>query len=367
MKKTLQCCLLILLIVSGCQSQPVSEIQIKISNNSENLFIIYTIADIGVTPAEGSLSEFAGEHFAPEKEHPAVVMISDMVKSRGVDLPVQLLKHFSDLPHMELEHPISQPEVFLAGIVDPEACPEWLEEFRIAFTDFYHQARVADFIQNHQKQYQQAREDLVRHLPPATLTKTMEHYYGKQFAGYVLNPSPVLFPTWGFGSRVETPQGVRVINTFGPQKRKKTFWGGIHWHFDHQQKVQNLTVHEFGHSFVNPVTSIPLHREMIEKTAHLLDPIAGEMAAQGYRSWWTCLTEHLVRLGEIRIAEAMGDEKAAQELRRFHTHDKQFIYLPLLEKKILEYENNRDKYPRFEDFFPQLLLALPEQAPSGAA
>lgn len=349
-----------LIFVSGCRPQVESDIQLEFRNNTETLFVIYSIANIGVTTLPGSLSHEAAQTFAPFKDHPAVLMVGSIIRQRGVDYPVQLIQYFSDLPDMELEGAVNKPDEFFRDIVETEAHQQWLEDFRTAFSSFYHQAGVAAFLANHRKYYEQARRDLARHLPPQALTIAMESFYGQQRAGYVLNPSPVLFPTWGFGSQHEAEGGLTVYNTFGPQRTVKRLWSDIRWDFNHEQKVYNLAVHEFGHSFVNPITQQPVNRELIERTAHLLDPIAEQMAQQGYQSWWTCLTEHLVRLGEIRIAEATGERSTAQDLREYHIGQKHFIYLPQLEEKILEYENNRLKYPTFGDFFPQLLMALQE-------
>lgn len=357
--------LLLFFSLAGCHPTKESDIRVEFSNNTETLFIIYTLADIGVMPRPGSLSYQAAEAFAPYKDHPAVVLVEHIVRQRGVGHPVHLIQHFSEVPDMQLEQQVNKPDAFFEGITHSEAYPQWLEDFRIAFTSFYHQADVAAFLKNHRTYYEQARKDLIRHLPSSQLTQAMESFYGQQPAGYVLNPSPVLFPTWGFGTRREAKEGLLVYNTFGPQRKVKRLWSDIHWDFDHQQEVHNLTVHEFGHSFVNPITQQPQNRELIERTAHLLEPIAHQMAQQGYRTWWTCLTEHLVRLGEIRIAEATGDRSRAEFLRSYHIQRKHFIYLPQLEKKILEYEANREQYPRLGDFFPELLEALQADAPIG--
>ncbi len=79
-----------------------------------------------------------------------------------------------------------------------------------------------------------------------------------------------------------------------------------------------------------------------------------------YRSWLTCVTEHIVRLGEIRIALAMNDTLTANQIRTENIEQNKFIYLPYLEDKIVEYENNRDKYPSFADFFPELINTFSE-------
>ena len=71
------------------------------------------------------------------------------------------------------------------------------------------------------------------------------------------------------------------------------------------------------------------------------------MEAQNYDNWFDCIAEHLVRLGEIRLAERSGNEKWAKELRKYHTKELNFIFLPQFEAKIKEYEHN-DSFKNFE-------------------
>lgn len=79
------------------------------------------------------------------------------------------------------------------------------------------------------------------------------------------------------------------------------------------------------------------------------------MRPQGIPNWKICIIEHLVRLGEIRIAEAMKDAKQVNALRKMHVDTFHFILLPLLEKKIQEFERKRNVYFHFSDFIPVLL------------
>ena len=67
-----------------------------------------------------------------------------------------------------------------------------------------------------------------------------------------------------------------------------------------------VIIHEFGHSFVNPVVdSIP--PVDISKTERLFEPIKSAMEKQGYNTWKTCLYEHFVRAGEVVIAKLLDD------------------------------------------------------------
>jgi hypothetical protein len=69
-------------------------------------------------------------------------------------------------------------------------------------------------------------------------------------------------------------------------------------------------------------------------------------------------------LGEIRIAKAIGNKLEEVRIRNLHTNEFKFVLLPLLEKKVYEYENNRAKYPEFKSFLPEIFEALHQLKPA---
>ena len=81
------------------------------------------------------------------------------------------------------------------------------------------------------------------------------------------------------------------------------------------------------------------------------------MLKQNYDNWFDCMAEHLVRLGEIRLAERSGDKKWAEDLRKYHIQELGFVFLPKLEEQIKKYEMD-SSYNTFEDYLPELLGVL---------
>lgn len=328
---------------------------VYISKNAETLFIIYTIADLGITTPNESFSATASTEFEIFRDHQAVEMVQFIAKNHGIDALPQLILHFSELPDFEPIHPFDSNSS-TESLVNQYDDSLWVSEtFVVAFKDFYRIANVEGFITKHQAIYHKTLSDVHRHLPSGDLIKAMESFYGIGHKSYVLIPTPTLFPTWGFGGRVQSNCSLHVFNTFGAQRFIRRSKGRSIIDFDSKENIQNISVHEFGHSFVNPIAEKPENREAIESFSHLFEPIREHMSRQGYNNWWICVVEHLVRLGEIRIAESLGDTKNAKWLRNNYTNKRNFIYLPHLENKIIEYENNQDKYQRFEDFFPELI------------
>ena len=131
--------------------------------------------------------------------------------------------------------------------------------------------------------------------------------------------------------------------------------------FDNRNVIRLLTTHEFGHSFVNPYIE-NIASEIIRDTSLFTASLRKSLERSYISNWKECVTEHIVRLGEIRIAKLMGDTLEENRLREYHTK-LGFILLPLLEKKIKEYETNRLKFLTFARYLPNLYQTLHKLTP----
>jgi hypothetical protein len=118
------------------------------------------------------------------------------------------------------------------------------------------------------------------------------------------------------------------------------------------QSMMATVVHEFCHSYVNPLTA--KYKTEVDKYAKLFNPIAGRMKAQAYPVWETCVNEHVVRAlttrySYLKVGEEAGDKSLQYEKQR------SFFYVPTLCESLKYYENSRDKYKTFAQFYPELI------------
>ena len=86
--------------------------------------------------------------------------------------------------------------------------------------------------------------------------------------------------------------------------------------------------------------------------------LSDSLASFYVRGWETCLIEHLIRLGEIRVARAMKDNAEEDRLRKMHVQEFGFVLIPLLEKQIEKYESDHLRYPDFNSFLTVLFEYL---------
>lgn len=199
----------------------------------------------------------------------------------------------------------------------------------------------------------------------------MEEYYGDSREKYVALVSPMMI--WpiednegrGIGATVEKVNKKIVYEIMSPyvqvpvDSTKKNY---KQFGFDYQPRARTLTIHEFGHSFVN--SELEPFQKQIEKSSYLFtDKLKKIMETKGIQNWNVYVIESFVRLGEIRIAEIQNDKERANYLRNYHTNLEHFMFLPQLEEKVIEFESNREKYPMWKDFIPELLSVFENNTP----
>jgi hypothetical protein len=127
--------------------------------------------------------------------------------------------------------------------------------------------------------------------------------------------------------------------------------------FDNPKITRMLTKHEMGHSFINPL--LEKYQPKLEADSALYTAELKEVLSPHYiNDWYVCVIEHLVRLGEIRSAVIIKNSKEAERLRNIHIGEYKCVLLPLLESKIQQYENSRNKHSNFESYLPELVAYL---------
>lgn len=105
----------------------------------------------------------------------------------------------------------------------------------------------------------------------------IEDYYGEAKYKYIIIPTP-LFDGSGYGPRVCLPEGEYVYNVLGPSNSNN----GIP-SFGRKDYFRHILLHEFSHSFVNPITEKNI--EEINKSSKLFAPIEEAMKGHAYSNW----------------------------------------------------------------------------------
>jgi len=245
-----------------------------------------------------------------------------------------------------------------------------VKELTDSLLSFYNFAKVDEYLKQNASYYRGALREVKKDIRK-DIFPFMEKYYGEQFSRYTIYIMPMMPITVGednyraFGPTLHFPEGRVSVMVFSSSKmlalpsslRALPAYG-----FDNHEITHFLTVHEIGHSFVNPHMS-SMKKEIDRDTALFTQAWQKILQPSYIWSWENCVVEHLVRLGEIRIALAMKDTTEANRLRNLHIKDFKFVLLPLLEKKIETYEAHRDHYPNFNSFLPELFKVFHSLTP----
>lgn len=290
-------------------------------------------------------------HFASFRGHAAVrrtQWLSDKIGTGVYLLPL----FYQGFPHPRRHTPVSAP---LLAAVHPNAdsAARLVDAYMQLVGQFDRDAGFVHFMRRHRRVYARARAEVRFNLPPATFVPAMEAYYGTRHAAYRLLVNPFFKSQWGMAWQVERTRGTVATQIAAPFQSQTPGRGRrLRAGFDDADAVRNLSVHEFGHTFVNPLTSRPAFLAALAAYQGLFRPIPGQPQ---YRDWETVFTEHLVRAGEVRLAHALGRPEVSKQLRVAYAD---WMYLPFFEAQLQRYEADRQRYPSLEAFLPVVLAAL---------
>jgi len=358
----------ILIFSSACQNgkdkkqrnESISKkIEVEFNPNIHTSHVIELFVWPGEYPTRPIVLE-AQKYFEPYENHPAITLSDSLLQNEifYFDELTEILLYLEEFPSTKFKYPLkNSPYADKEQIINT-----WVE----SLSEFYQDANVEGFLKSNNEFYQGARQEVLKNLPSNDFVKQIEEYYRDRKLNYTIIPAPEM-PTGGaYGQRgigpyVYTPNGLeiyQVISASLPIQRDSITKTYLEFGFDNKEFILRNSYHEFGHAFVNPVLDKGNNKSILNEHKNLfIEELKQVMIKQNYDNWFDCIAEHLVRLGEIRLAERSGNKEWAQELRNHHTHQLSFIFLPEFEQKIIEYENNPD-YKSFEEFLPELLGTL---------
>ncbi|MEN4760853.1 DUF4932 domain-containing protein [Chryseobacterium sp. C39-AII1] len=333
-----------------------SIVEYLVAKEQGRLFYIDGKTDISYLP----LADLANKEMEKYDNSKMIKDMQDYLKVAGQqqDLSYQVLLKHNIFPAKGYAYAIEEKDPAKRAAVE-----KFAEQLRL----FYIERNLEKFFKDQGEFLEGAKKEVRNNIPDSYMSK-MEKYYGEKFLAYkfYINPFDVLPYSevfWhGNGPMFKSEQGQianMISSAYVPLKKENNIKDYKEFGFNHPETINFLITHEFGHSFVNQ--HLGEYENRINKTNNLMsEALIDKMDGQGYSYWPSCVAEHIVRTGEIRIALADGNHKLAENLRKQHVKDNHFVLIPEFEKKMTEYENNRKKYKTFKDFVPELLTVLDE-------
>ena len=250
----------------------------------------------------------------------------------------------------------------LAGHGDAEPGKRAIADFLPLVDDFYERARFDNFYREQQPRYEGIMAEVSASLPDASWLDLVGNYYGAgagdDARGFYLVPSPLSIAGHGFGNSVRRDDEIEIYHTFAPFCSVEPDADGHG--FDSPQSLAELSVHEFGHSFVNHLLEPPHYADVIERFAALY---AAERES-GQMGWSprVNVAEHIIRACEVRIALVANQPQDAARLLQHHIDQYGCRHLPEIVDAMDDYEQNRERYPSLTAFMPDLMRCFDEIA-----
>jgi hypothetical protein len=333
---------------SNATGNASSSIKVAVDPRIELLTIVQLLADwemkgTFITELDYPYKQEVLAHFSQYAGQSATVMYPDMLAyGFAYDAPVQAILNYSNPPELKKLAPIPQDVLRRSG------GEENLEKLIAALRDFATVTEFMTFFDAHQAYYDSITAAVQKVTAGEDYVSQLEDYCGVQQHSYTIILALLQSARHSYGPRVPAPDGSQDVYFIGGPGRIQ---GGLPY-FGDKDNLEDITWHEFGHSFVNPL--VDSNATQIMQYSALLKPIYSTMKQQAYGDWKTCATEHILRAVNARMTYRKNGQEAGDRVIQYNRSNA-FAYIEALCKKLEEYEKQRDKYPTLKRFFPELI------------
>jgi hypothetical protein len=321
-----------------------SQLNIQVDPRMELLAVIQHFtdwADKRHTQFNFTYKEDLDTYFKNYSTHSAVQKSEQLTNSGfSYDAPAAFVLYHNNPPSFRQMIPYSS---YLKTRAGSETS---LKDFADKISDFAKKTGFMDFYNSNLNLYNQIQNEIQNEINDTNYIKILEDFYGERKNSYNIIPAP-LFHSGGYGHQIESALGGDVYNICGPVSVKddKPYFGD-------KNRLMSILLHEFSHSFVNPVTDKYITE--IHESESLFGPIKDKMEQQAYNNWKTCVNEHLIRINVIIFVVQLIDENIKNFVIQKEVNNG-FIYITHLDTLMEKYMNNRKIYDTYESFYPEII------------
>lgn len=287
-------------------------------------------------------------YFAEVKNHPAVEMMDSLRRYNGVsfDSPMAFAINLTKAgDNFILANDSVAPERRWKGVD--------LKRTVATISDFYAKSNFSNFFDSHKPFY----EKICSLFDSNVISKFNQNWY-EQFYG--------MPPTDNFEVVIGFTNGG---GNYGPscqlQGRPKNVYAIIGYALDDNGEPYYISdpemylgtlVHEFNHSFVNPLADNPEFTSEIESAGNaMLQYCQKVMRKNAYSTWQNLVNESIVRASVIMY---LLDNGATEEDIRSSAIEEMstgFYWIPELVKCLQYYSQHRDRYHSIDLYYPEII------------
>ncbi|MEW5934857.1 MAG: DUF4932 domain-containing protein [Bacillota bacterium] len=282
------------------------------------------------------------EFMARYRNHRAVGLAQRLtVGGFTADAPPGFVCHLGPPPELPLRYEYSTYLAQRAG------GRENLEEFRLALADLARESDFMGFYDSWKGAFSRWVAAATTGFDGAKVAGWLQEFFGWTGEFHTVL-APAMFPAGGYGAIIEHP----VQGLISYQIVRDTGQGGDEPSFPSGESLELLSLHEWGHAFVNP--SLDRYSTRIMRLSPLLAPVSDAMRRQAYYGVQTFLNEQVLRgVNCLAARELYG--RRVYELA-IEDQERRGFYLTRFTIRHLEYyAAHRWQYPTFREFVPYLL------------
>ncbi len=339
--------------VTECFSQP--DVCVQIIPRMELLAGVLSqtswMDDWGPSDTGNAYFQNLQEHFAPFADHRAVSLTEELLQ-RGMihDALPHLVFRLSPLPQLQPHWGYGDMMVRRAGGT------RILEQLRDELIDLAEKSEFSSFFADNEEMYRGLVTQTAEQLHQEKVIGWLEGFFGWSADEYHLIIAPGMFPAGGYGGTIHTPDermlAIQVIRADDS--------GGATPDIPTGRNLQSLSLHEWGHSFVDP--TLAEHPHLVRQLDFLYEPVRQRMKRQAYTNTPTFINEQVLRAVEVMAHRDLYGTQAYLA-HKFRTEVRGFYLTSEVLQQLEIYRENREEYPTFEDFAPKLLRELAEAEP----
>ena len=329
-----------------------AQIKVEVSESVELMSILSRTAGLREYNMDmaGQYTRDTETWFAPFKDHPIIVYYQGLHDQQSIS--------YDAVMSMAVHLDIDKGKVKFLG--DPSDLEKrWngvdVEDFITRLNQFYTDTRFHEFYKKHRAFYEEGVK--------AYETNVMSYFHQDWYARfYGMEPVERFRVIIGFTngggnygpSRQLAGQPKEVFAICGYYLDPTTGQA-----FANGANQASTLIHEFNHSFVNPLLDNVTNTALIETTGKRLQKLSKlGMERQHYLNWQTVVNESIVRAAVILYmldqgfsSKQVSNEMAVQVCSDFH-------WMPELVGALRRYVSHRDQYPTLNDFYPEIASCL---------
>ncbi|HYD19985.1 MAG TPA: DUF4932 domain-containing protein [Flavipsychrobacter sp.] len=334
-----------MLFFTLCVKARSPKVNVVVDERMELLTTIQYLSGYPIlTQADLRYKKEIDEYFRDYRDHPAVVLYRNVYERfLAFDAAPTYLYHFS-FPGFRQQADFSENDL---RTFEFDKHADTLAMLMANFKDFYKRADFHKFYEAHEGFYDSLIAPIEKKIEESRVVDALEEHYGKENKEYNVVLAPLLHDG-GYGPMVQKGSGLAMYAIIGPKGDSKSLP-----EFDIKNLLSEYVIHEFSHSFCNPLIAANLQE--LQKDSCLLRPIKESQEEQGYGSWEACLYEHWVRANEIVLTEKIFSRQRASDLADEMVREGKWIYLDGLIAIVRDYKTKREQYKSIDEVMPQVV------------